>query len=283
MFAMVVFRPSMTDHPLFVHIAPELGQYAAFRGTVANASVNGASVFTGEFPVGLTAKSWESQPLELEATASTAPSTTRLAPVLALIDSAGTEIALLAESRGDLVFRTRMLADDFRLRLPVLVVRDVFGTSDETSRAPVRVTGNRDGYTLSASAVRENGDRRTESITLTPSLGWSLWWPFEVPRSATMTAMTWLWLAAPIGAIAFCSAASATKHRVWTAVLPTLVAVLVAHVAVPRAFVTAPLGNTSEALALATGALVGLTIGLLRKSPADGGSRARRRREIQMH
>jgi VanZ family protein len=260
-FAMVVFRPSMTDNPLFTHIAPELGQYDRFAGTVANASVNGATVFSGRFPAGKSPKSWEFQRLELAATATTAPPTPRLAPVLALIDSAGFEIALLGKTRGDLVFRTRTLADDFGLRLPVLVIDDAFAPSNEASREPIRVTGYRDRYMLSASAAHADGNRRAESITLTPSLGWSLWWSFDVPSTATITWMTWLWLAVPIGAIAFWSAASATKPRAWTASLPGAVAVLVAHLLVPRAFFVAPLGNKSEALALAIGLLVGLGLG----------------------
>ncbi len=265
-FAMVVFRPSMTDNPLFTHLAPELGQYDTFGGTVTNASVNGATVFIGRFPAGIAVKSWESQPLELAATATTAAPTTRPAPVIALLDSAAIEIALLAETRGDLVFRTRMLADDFGLRLPVLVIDDVFAPSNGTSREPIRVTGYRNRYTLSASAARAGGDRRAKSITLTPSLGWSLWWPFAVPSSATITWMTWLWLAVPIGAIAFWGAASATKPRAWTASLPVAVAVVVAHLLVPRVFSVAPLGTKSEALALAIGLVVGLAVGAWRKS-----------------
>ena len=258
----------MTDKPLFTHLAPELGQYDRFGGTVANASVNGATVIIGRFPAGIAAKSWESQPLELAATATTAPPTTRLAPVFALIDSAGIEIALLAELRGDLVFRTRTLADDFGLRLPVLVIDDAFASRNAALREPIRVAGYRDRYTLSARAVRADGDRRAESITLNPSLGWSLWWPFDVPSSATIAWMTWLWLALPIGAIAFWSAVSATKPRAWTASQPVAVAVVVAHVLVPRAFLLAPLGNKSEAVALAIGLFVGLALGGSRKSAA---------------
>jgi hypothetical protein len=266
-FAMVAFRPSVTGNPLFTHLAPELGAYDRFRGTVANASVNGATVFIGKFPGGIAPKSWESQPLELAATTTTAPPTIRVAPVFALLDSTATEIALLAETRGDLVFRARTLADDFGLRIPALVIDDVFASSDEASREPVRVTGYRDRYTLSASAVRANGARRLESITLTPSLGWTLWWPFDVPGSATIALMTWLWLAVPIGAIAFWGAASTTKSRVRRASLPAVVAVVVAHLLVPRLFDGAPVGDKTEALALAAGLLVGFALGAWRKSP----------------
>jgi hypothetical protein len=265
-FAMVAFRPSVTDNPLFTHLAPEIEQYDRFGGTVAHASVNGATAFIGRFPSGIAPKSWEFQPLELAATATTAPPTSRPAPVIALLDSAAVEIALLAEMRGDLVFRTRTHADDFGLRLPLLVMNDVFAPSNDASREPIRVTGYRDCYTLSASATRANGDRRAESITLTPSLGWSLWWPFAVPSSATIAWMTWLWLAVPIGAIAFWGAASATKPHAWTAFLPVAVAVVVANLLVPRAFVVKPLANKSEPLALAIGLAIGLAVGIWRKS-----------------
>jgi hypothetical protein len=263
---MVAFRPSVTDNPLFTHLAPDIGQYDTFRGTVADASVNGTTVFIGRFPGGMAPKSWESQPLELAATATSAPPTTRPAPVIALLDSAAIEIALLAELRGDLVFRTRTRADDFGLRLPVLVMNDVFAPSSGASRDLIRVTGHRDRYTLSASATRANGDRRAHSITLTPSLGWILWWPFDVPSSATIAWMTWLWLAVPISAIAFWSASSATTPRAWATYLPVALAVVVAHVVVPLVFVVALPGNKAEALALAIGLVLGLALGVSRRS-----------------
>jgi VanZ family protein len=265
-FAMVAFRPSVTDSPLFTHLAPDIAQYDRFGGIVANASVNGATVFIGRFPGGIAPKSWESQSLELVATATSAPSTTRPAPVIALLDSAAIEIALLAEMRGDLVFRTRTRADDFGLRPPVLVMNDVFAPSNGASRELIRVTGYRDRYTLSASATRANGDRRAQSITLTPSLGWILWWPLDVPSSATIAWMTWLWLAIPIGAIAFWSAASATKPRAWSTYLPVALAVVVVHVVVPRVFAVALPANKSAALALAIGLVLGLALGASRRS-----------------
>ena len=264
-FVMIAFRPSMTNNPLFVQLAPDLGNYDKFRGTVANASVNGATVFIGEFPAGITAEAWQSEPLELMATVTTAPPTQRLAPVFALFDSRSIEIAFLADKRGDLVFRTRTSADNFGLRVPVLVLDDVFAPRNGGNEA-MRVTGYRDRYTLSVNAARANGERLAESVTLTPSLGWSIWWPFDVPESTTIAWMTWVWLAVPIGAIAFWSAASAAKPRDWTAVLPVVVAIVVAHVLVPRLFGVPPLGNRLEALALAIGLFVGLALGASHKS-----------------
>lgn len=277
-FAMIAFRPSVTNNPLFTHLAPDIGQYDTFGGTVANASVNGTMVFIGRFPTGTAPKSWESGPLELAASATATPLTRRPAPVIALLDSAAIEIALLGESRGDLVFRTRTLADDLGLRLPVLVMDDVFAPDNEASREPIRVTGYRDHYTLSVSVAHPNGDRRSKSITLTPSLGWNLWWPFDVPSSATIAWMTWLWLAVPIGAIAFWGTASAAEPRAWTAFLPVVVAVVVGNVLVPRAFGAASLNNKSEALALAIGLAFGFALGAwrraLRATPGQPRSRA---------
>jgi VanZ family protein len=259
-FAMVAFRPSVTDDPLFTHIAPELGGFDNFGGSVANASVNGATVFIGRFPGGIADTSWESGPIELAATATTAPPTARLAPVLALIDSAGAQIALLAEMRGDLVFRARTLADRLGLRVPALLVDDAFATRTGGAPEPLRVTAARERYTLSASTARADGYSRAGSITLNPSLGWTLWWPLAVPSSATMACMTWLWLALPIGVIAFWSAASATKPRAWTAALPVVVAMIAAHLLVPRLFAVPSLGGTSEAFALATGLAIGFAL-----------------------
>src|SRR5215510_290782 len=105
--SMAAFRPSATRFLYYAHVAPELSQYDLYRGVVAHASVNGATVFSGPFPPGVDAHAWMTGPLDLAASVTTAAPTSRPAPILTIADSRKNEIAFLGEARGDLVFRPR--------------------------------------------------------------------------------------------------------------------------------------------------------------------------------
>jgi hypothetical protein len=262
--AMILFRPSVADSPLYTHLAPELGQYDTFAGTVANASVNDIPVSIGRFPAAAVGHSWESHPLELTATATTSSPTHRLAPVLALIDSAGIELALLGESRSDLVFRTRTLADKLGLRRPVLVIDTVFAPAARAFGEPLHIAARRDRYSLSARLTYADGASRGGAITLRPSLAWSFWWTFDVPSSTTIRWMAWLWLALPACAIGFWSAMSANDLRTRRSLLLPGIALIIANALVPWFFGVAPQRNMADTVALATGLLVGFFLAALR-------------------
>lgn len=256
-FTMFAFQPSMTDVQLFAQIAPDRGDFEQFRGTVTRPDVNGALVFAGQMPDGFTSKLWEGQPLELTAQVGQAPPVTRDALIFALVDGATDEIAALIESRVDLAYRVRIRANDFKLRSPAVVLSSVFapGAAD----LPSVIVGTRDNYELS---VRT--EKRQATLNLTPSIGWTIWWWFAIPRGAVLLVVTALWLALPMGLIAFWSRIAALDGRgasrfLW-AVGAVALAMLGAHVAVPMAF-GARLGSWFDVASIVAGAIVGMAAG----------------------
>ena len=256
-FTMFAFQPSMTAEQLYAQIAPDRGDFEQFRGTVARADVNGALVFVGQMPDGFTAKVWEGQPLELTAQVGPAPPVTRPSLIFALVDGATNEIAALIESRVDLAYRTRTRANAFKLRSPAVVLGSVFGPG--ATDLPSVIVGTRDGYALS---VRT--DKRQATLSLTPSMGWTIWWWFGIPRRPVLLLMTALWLALPMGLIAFWSRFAALESRgierlLWST-SPLLFAILAAHVAVPMAF-GARLGSWFDAGSIIGGAAIGFAAG----------------------
>lgn len=268
LLAMAAFRPSATPYLFYAQIRPQLGQYDVYRGVVANASVNGATVFDGPFPPGVDSKAWTSEPLDLAASVATAPPTTRPAPILAIADSRTNEIAFLGESRGNLVFRSRTRGVDFGLRAPVVILSHAFTAPTSPRRSGMLVSGVRDGYMVSTSVQPADAEVRSVTTTLTPSLGWSLWWPLGIPGPWAIAWMTWLWLTVPVAAIAFWSGAALGRgaRGKLTAVTPALVAVAGAHALVPWSFGARPIGVWLDAMPIAIGLVIGLALGASRKS-----------------
>jgi len=265
--AMFAFRPSATRFLFYAHVRPELGQYDVYGGKVGRASVNGAIVFSGPFPPGVDPKAWTSEPLDLAASVTMGPPTTRPAPILMITDSRGNDIAFLGEFRGDLVFRSRTRGEDFGLRAPVVVLGQVFDSSTaQLGTAALLVSGERDSFTLTTEARNGIGQVGTATGTLTPSLGWMLWWPLAIPRPETMRWMRWSWLAIPFVAIAFWSAAAAGDRRGLSALGPPVVAIAGAHVLVPWWFGARPTGVWSDAIPIIVGLVAGLALGASRRS-----------------
>jgi VanZ like family len=265
--AMFAFRPSATRFLFYAHVRPELGQYDVYGGTVGRASVNGAIVFSGPFPPGVDAKAWMSEPLDLAASVTMGPPTPRPAPILAITDSRRNEIAFLGESRGDLAFRPRTRGVDFGLRAPVVVLGNVFdAATSQLGTASLLVSGVRDSFTLTTEAQNGIGQAGTATAALTPSLAWMLWWPFGIPRPATMSWIRWLWLAIPFAAIAFWSGAATGGRRSLSAFAPLVVAIVGAHVFVPWWFGVRPIGVWSDAMPITIGLGIGLALGASRRS-----------------
>ena len=256
-FSMFAFQPSMTDAQLYAQIAPDRGDFEQFRGTVERADVNGALVFVGQMPDGFTSRVWEGQPLELTAQVGAAPPVTRPSLIFALVDGERNEIAALLESRVDLAYRIRIRANALKLRSPAVVLSSVFapGATD----LPSVIVGTREGYELS---VRTS--KRQATLSLTPAVGWTIWWWFGIPRHAVLLVMTALWLAVPIGLIAFWSWFAALERRGTQRLLwstgPVLFAILGAHVVVPIAF-GARVGSWFDAASILGGVMIGLAAG----------------------
>jgi hypothetical protein len=267
-WSMAAFRPSGTRFLYYAHVAPQLGNYDLYRGVVAHASVNGATVFGGPFPPGVDAEAWISEPLDLAASVTTAPPTSRPAPILGITDSRENDIAFLNEFRGDLTFRSRTRGVDFGWRAPFVVLGNVFSAPTSPRGNGLLVTGLRDGFTLKTSAQPVNGPLRTAQVTLTPSLGWMLWWPFSIPRPAMTTWVRWLWLAIPFAAIAFWSGAGwgSRGPSMVSMLWPSLAAIAGAHVLVPWVFGARPIGVWSDALPIGVGLVIGLALGASRRS-----------------
>lgn len=280
--AVLLFRPDTTSYRYFGQVAPRLGQFDAFEGAVAGSMVNGVAL-----PDGLMSPELEASvraggdSIRLAALVGPAPATRRVAPILAVVDGGANEIAILAQMGTSVVFEARVVAHRFGLYSPAVVLPNALGAAARRPRAsPIVLVGARRGPALHAAATYANGERASETLTLSPSLGWALWWPMVFPGATTVRWMTVAWLVLPMALIAFWSAAGrptpgraadgvALRMRASVrAMLPIVIAMLGSHLAVPFLLRAVP-GGWMDWFLLAAGAALGVAAGWLRSPAGD--------------
>jgi len=276
--AVVLFRPDATSYRYFGQVAPRLGQFDAFEGAVAGSMVNGVAL-----PDGLMSPELEASvraggdSVRLAALVGPGPATRRVAPILAVVDGGANEIAILAQMGTSVAFQARVVAHRFGLYAPAVVLPNALGAAARRPRAsPIVLVGARRGAALRASATYANGERISETLTLSPSLGWALWWPMVFPGATTVRGMTVAWLVLPLALIGFWGAAGrATSGRAADgvaasagAMLPIVIAMLGSHLAVPFLLRGVP-GGWMDWLLLAAGAALGVAAGWLRSPVGD--------------
>jgi hypothetical protein len=128
-----------------------------------------------------------------------------MAPILRVADERSAEILLLAQKENDLVFAVRTGASIVRLRPPLFGLPDVF--EDSAARplpqSVLVLAAKYDSGRVSIAAETEH-TRRQRTIRAAPSLGWTLFFPFQWVIEGTLTekiiGLVWLGcLIAPLG------------------------------------------------------------------------------------
>jgi len=260
--ACVLFAPARTRHHYYAQIAPRLGQFDAFTGNLLSATINGVAVNSGPFSPELQAVVLHADSIAMVAVATPGHSTRRIAPIVNIADARDNEIAILAQRHASSVFQARVLAENLGFSAPAVVLDDVFPGGRS---APVQLTGTRRAFTLRLRETTAGGETRGATLTLSPALGWALWWPFDTPGSRTLRWMTLLWLVVPLAGIGFCGANR--RGTFARAATPALTAAIGAHGLVPLMIRPSPVSWSQLGIAL-LGVIAGVVLGL-RFTPQD--------------
>lgn len=193
-------RRSMPHTLYYSQWAADLQHLARFEGTVASATLNGASLPPGPLersPVLRFVLAGDSA--RVDASALAGPPTAGLAPIVSIHDHRRTEVLLLGQWERDLVYRMRLRASDLKLRAPVVTLSEAFPhpparRSAHSAPDTLRLAGGfRDNQLF---ALVERGDRAKEAILpLSPTIGWSLLWPLPFRQHRLVTALSVAWTA----------------------------------------------------------------------------------------
>ena len=249
---------TLPERPYWGQLAPELGQFDRFRGTMVEGKVAGEPMPSARLPDTPLVRDRLLAGAGLEARAVSGPPTARLAPIVSVFDEGQQEIALLGQWGTDLVFRIHTRAWSLGLRGPALRLARALPAD---SGRPFTVSGRlRDGY-LEVAADTGSGPRR-RALALSPSFGWSLLLPFEnYAFGDAVRLLTALWLAGlllPVGYWAGRGRASIPGPGP----APLLLALMIAAgLAGAAALFRLPPAHWSEWLAAAAGATGGWLAG----------------------
>jgi hypothetical protein len=166
--------------------------------------------------------------------------TSRPAPIVRIADADGNEILAVLQSKLDVMFVLRTRTGDWRLRPMTFRLARAFPPPDSIGRDTLRLIA-RYGQTAVTLESRWRERHVQREFRLTPSLGWTMVFPFDIETNGALskTVLASLWLAAlvlPIGYwgwLALDRGATARAHRLthWAAIV--LVPLVLGLVAVP--------------------------------------------------
>lgn len=170
-------RVTLSDRDYYMQIAPVLGNFSVFRGSVTAAEIADTAI-----PDGLIRNTSEvrdrllrGDPLRVTVTTRQLPG--RIAPIMRIADAARQEIVLLGQQRSDLVFSERTGATVLRLRQPFFTLPQAFSAA----------TASADSVTVVATHSRERVDLRSQArlqatanqIAVRASMAWTVFLPFQ--------------------------------------------------------------------------------------------------------
>ena len=273
-------RPAEVPRSLWIQWLPPRPSYEPFTGRVLQFDVNGIDLPQGFPPTSLGLTSVLSGDAWL---ATTRVDRRALQPTRSIIVRVAEEFTVLVsvEQHGwDLTCHQKTRSADFRFRSPRVLLRGAFQPEGVRSTNEVNLLCARARGALSA-GVRESGDTRTETVRLSPSLGWVLLSPFDIAVSKRLWWVGALWLFALAYPAGFWAGmirddAGMTRRgrtRTRGRLLVALLASLVVGLTVSPTLAGTSRGALWEwAAALggaATGVITGLAIARIRRPAAD--------------
>jgi VanZ family protein len=163
----------------FGQVAPALGNFDVFRGSVLSATVGDIPIRSGQITSPGRMRQLLMNGAEASVVAIPQRPPRREAPLLRIADDDRREILRVSQLGESFIFSVTTNAAALRLRGPVFSLPKAL-VFDSSLRAatPIQVVGrrtNRDALLV----VRGPGGVRHVSLRITPSHGWILWLPFE--------------------------------------------------------------------------------------------------------
>lgn len=193
----------------------------------------------------------------------------RRTAAIAVISRDTDEVALLGQRRTNAVFGVRVRATDWRLKTPQILLEHAVPAAqssyDSATAEPVRLVGTRTSRRFSIH-VEGEGQRRSWSVVISPTLAWVLFLPFDYSLHPGYRIGTVLWVAgllAPIGYWSAWTASGRRPHRAGNAgawIIPVATPVVLLGV-VPALF-GLHTGAWYEWLAAAVGLAAGWALGM---------------------
>jgi membrane protein YqaA with SNARE-associated domain len=191
--------PSVPDVAYRVQWLPEDPSLANYHGDVLAASLAGAPLPPGPLPAEARA-ALRAGAARLEARVTTGNERGDFAPIIRVRGADSSELAAIGERDCDLEFHVWMRVSAMRLRGPAVTAPRVFpcgGLPDRARGEPegdtMVVAGERDGSLLRVTA-RGRGREASRTLALTPTLGWSFFFPWAYPFGGTHWPLSALWV-----------------------------------------------------------------------------------------
>ena len=179
-------EPSMPPTTWFGQLAAEDVLLDNFRGQLLTAKVNGRAIPSARLNAVDSAAlhdSFVAGSAVVRATVVAGPATRFPAPIVSIFDLASSEILVLGQHRGDLIFRIRLGTADHELHLPEIRLPGALAIPGDT----VLLGGGLREGRLFVQAWSKTFDRRREA-RLSPSWGWMfvLPWHYAMGPRRTM-------------------------------------------------------------------------------------------------
>ena len=235
--------------------APELLHHDYFPGKVFGATAGGLPS-----PTSISATSDDvrrrlsSDSVVVRASLTGGATTGPLAAITTVYDWKRSQIFMLGERMGNLVFSLRMRTADAKISTPAIRLDGVFAHRGRAARDTIEVAGGLIHHRLWISAVAR-GVRRERTLPVDAGLGWSYLLPFDYEYGAEAPWLTALWLAG----LAAPGAYWATRAA-WRALAATAAAMAAALLAIPFVAAVHPT-PWWEWIALLAGVLIGAGVG----------------------
>ena len=282
----VALLPSVPNDAYVAQWTPSGVGFERYTGRVINTHVSGVPI-----PNGPVAQSDRLRPLlergvMVEATFEPGGTPLRPAPIVRLVTEDSAEILLLAQRKGDLLFRSRVLASDMRFVTPTVVMSDAVLTFVPSENAPLVASAQRDRGQLRVGLLG-----RDAVLDLHAGAGWLLLFPAASSLQASADGLSGIWCGIPLFAAAYWAGRRARRRarragdamRMRGAVGQNLLAlpVLLASAVVGLSGISALFGLSQPSLgvwigvitAIGAGLVIGSSLAMAHDDRAHGSSR----------
>ncbi|MDQ2767368.1 MAG: VanZ family protein, partial [Gemmatimonadota bacterium] len=174
---------------------PELLHHDYFPGKVVSASAGGLPSPSGiSIPSADVRRRLSSDSVVVQATVVSAIATGPVSAIATIYDYNRSQVFLLGQRKGNLIFSLRMRTADAKVATPDIRLDSVFPRRRSKVPDTVFVSGGLIHHQLWVSAER-NGVRRERTQPVDAGLGWSYMLPFDYEYGAEARWLTVLWIA----------------------------------------------------------------------------------------
>lgn len=200
--------PSVPDVAYRVQWLPEDPTLANYHGELLGASLGGVPLPPGPLPERARA-ALRAGAARLEARVTTGNARDEFAPIVRVRSADSSDLAAIGERGCDLEFHLWSRVSDLRMRGPSVTVPRVFPCGGAVDRArgepegdTMVVSGERDGSLIRVTALGRGRDA-SRTLPLTPTLGWSFFFPWTYPFGGTHWPLSALWVAGLLFPVAY--------------------------------------------------------------------------------